>query len=478
MEIFYRWNDFDETNAVDIVEHIDEAIVMFDKNGTIVEMNSICDDILPFKRSNVIGKTIDEIVKMGLVSDPIINMLLDKRKKVYKNIVYPSGKVVAFTAIPMWTNENVFKGGILVGRNISIFKAIGSKNESGSDEAIEDEDEYTSISSEMNKLKSIVNRASMSDSSIFVTGETGVGKEVLARYVHRNSARQDKCFIAVNCGAIPSELIESEFFGYEEGSFTGAKKTGKVGIIERANGGTLFLDEIGELGYEMQKKLLRVIQENEFTKVGSNTPKKVDIRYICATNKTVDEVKNPEKFRQDLYYRLNVIPIRIPALRERRDDIVPMARYFLGLFNKKYYRNIKLSSEVETLIENNEWRGNVRELKNIMERVVVLSVKDNVSLDQFKMIMNLDSLELLDEKDNGNNAVKIFEGNENTSSSYSIDIDKNITLNEAVRILEQRMIEEAIKKHGSIHRAAASIGIDPCTIYRKVKRGDIKLNKD
>lgn len=464
MSIFYQWDNNVETSIDDLIAHIDEAIIIFDENGIIVEMNPICDEILPYKGADIVGKSIDEIVRMGLVTDPIINMLLNEKKKVFKNIVYPSGTVVAFTALPIWGKANEFKGGMLVGRNISILRVLESKSNNKVIALLDEGDEYTSVSDEMTEVKSLVNRASVSDSSIFITGETGVGKEVLARYIHRNSDRDNKPFVAVNCGAIPSELIESEFFGYEEGSFTGAKKSGKAGIIEKSDGGTLFLDEIGELCYDMQKKLLRVIQENEVTRVGSSTPKKVNVRYISATNKTADEIRDPKRFRQDLYYRLSVIPIRMPSLRERRDDIIPMARYFLSFFNKKYYRNIRLSDTVEDMMRMSEWNGNVRELKNIIERLVVLSAGDLVGEDQFSILMNLDS--------------GIFEPKRNDfvdMGEEAISINKDMTLDEAVKFLEQKMISEAVKETGSIQNAAKVLGIDPSTIHRKIKKGYLQL---
>lgn len=326
----------------------------------------------------------------------------------------------------------------------------------------DDGDEFESVSEEMTLVKNLINRASLSDSSIFLTGETGVGKEVVARYMHRNSERKAKPFIAVNCGAIPSELIESEFFGYEEGSFTGARRSGRSGIIERADGGTLFLDEIGELSYDMQKKLLRVIQENEVTRVGGSKAIKVNIRYVSATNKRADEIRNPNRFRQDLYFRLSVIPIRIPSLRDRKDDITPMARYFLNNFNQKYNRNVKLSSEVESLMQEYNWLGNVRELKNIVERLVVLSSGEIITEDQFLMLLNLDS-EAFGNKNKENEDVP------------PIIINKEMNLDEAVRMLEQQMISEAFEKHGSIQMAAKSLGIDPSTIHRKIKKGYLNL---
>ena len=325
----------------------------------------------------------------------------------------------------------------------------------------------------MKKVKKMILRAARSDSSIFITGETGVGKEVVARYIHNNSSRREKPFIAVNCGAIPAELIESELFGYEEGAFSGARKRGKEGIIELVDGGTLFLDEIGELPYDMQKKLLRVIQENEVTRVGGVKPKKIDVRYVSATNITSEELHNPKKFRQDLYFRLSVIPIGIPPLRSRKDDIVPMCNHFLEIFNEKYQRNIRITKKVGDILTENPWYGNVRELKNLVERLVVLSSNDLVGEDQLQILMDLDSG--MHENIGATSICDVNLHDFEEVSRPSVVINGDMTLDEAVRHVEQKMIKEAVDKHGSIQKAARALGIDPSTIHRKIKSGQIEI---
>ncbi len=465
-----------------VIEHIDEIVVIFDENGVIERMNSICDEILPFNKEDVLGKDIYQLVESGEVSDPIIIKMLEAKDKVYQNVVYPSGKIIAYTAIPIWNTNNKLRGGVLTGRDISRIANLEKKirlEENVDEEEFQEPEEYVSVSKEMKKVKKLILRAARSDSSIFITGETGVGKEVVARYIHNNSTRRKKPFIAVNCGAIPAELIESELFGYEEGAFSGAKKQGKAGIIELVDGGTLFLDEIGELPYEMQKKLLRVIQENEVTRVGGITAKKIDVRYVSATNISVEELHNPKNFRQDLYFRLSVIPIRMPALRNRKDDIIPLCNHFLAIYNEKYKRNVRISKRVGEIMLKNPWNGNVRELKNIVERLVVLSNNDLVGEDQFEILLNLDCMEYnydyeydydVVEGDFDNDKVLIP-----SKDKVSISISKGMSLDEAVRCVEQTIIKDAIEKYGSIQKAAKEIGIDPSTIHRKIKSGHLKI---
>ncbi|WP_457641024.1 sigma-54-dependent transcriptional regulator [Persephonella sp.] len=243
---------------------------------------------------------------------------------------------------------------------------------------------YTDIIAESPQMKEIletVKKVSLFDTTILITGESGTGKELIANLVHKNSRRKDKPFVAINCGAIPPDLLESELFGYKKGAFTGAN-TDKKGLIEEAEGGTLFLDEIGELPIDLQVKLLRVLQENEIRPLGSSKAKKIDVRFIAATNKDLKKMVEEGKFREDLYYRINVIPIHIPSLRERKEDILPLAQFFIKKYSSKY--NIpqkKLSEKAKQQLLSYKWEGNVRELENLIERTLLTT--DTEIIDSF-----------------------------------------------------------------------------------------------
>ncbi|MCC0647976.1 sigma 54-interacting transcriptional regulator [Clostridioides sp. ZZV15-6598] len=438
----------------DIIEHIDEVVVVFNKDGVIEKMNTVSDEILPFKRTEVLGRNITDLVRQGLVEEPIILNMLKVKKKIYRNIVYPDGKLIAYTAVPRWDSKGKLTGGVLTGRDIS--RVIKLESQIRYSDVSEDT-EYISQSKTMDNIKKVVKRAAASDSSIFINGESGVGKEIIARTIYKYSSRREKPFIAINCGAIPNELLESEFFGYEEGSFTGAKKKGKKGLFEEANGGTIFLDEIGELPMQMQKKLLRVIQENTITRIGGSKPIKIDVRYISATNISHEDLRNNLKFRQDLYYRLSVIPVKIPPLRERKEDIVPLVDYFLKLYNDKYNREVEVSPKVIELLEEYSWPGNIRELKNIIERFVVLSAKNVIGEDEFNMLINLDMID------------------SESDDLSPIVVNGIMNLNDAYKMVDQIMISKAINKYGSITKAAEVIGIYPSTIHRKIKSGYIRV---
>lgn len=231
-------------------------------------------------------------------------------------------------------------------------------------------------SSVMKRIIDLIVRISQVDSVVLISGESGTGKEVLARLIHKLSSRSRGPFISINCGAIPENLLESELFGYEKGSFTGALREGKPGLFELANSGIIFLDEIGEMPSNLQVKLLKIIQDMEAYRLGGVKPVKFDVRIIAATNRNLRERIKEGKFREDLFYRLNVVPIEVPPLRERQEDIFPLIWHFLKQFNQKYKQSKTFSSEVIEIMESYYWPGNVRELQNIVERMVVTSDSD------------------------------------------------------------------------------------------------------
>ncbi|GAB4377329.1 MAG: sigma-54 dependent transcriptional regulator [Calditrichia bacterium] len=254
--------------------------------------------------------------------------------------------------------------------------------------AFQENQKLPQIISQSPKMKELLARAeeySKSDSTILLTGETGTGKNLLARYIHLKSSRFDAPFIFINCAAIPRELIESELFGYERGAFTGAYQKGKKGLIEQAHRGTLFLDEIGELNLDLQSKLLHVLEHNEFFRVGSVNSTRVNVRFIASTNSDLQEKVKQKKFRMDLFYRLNVANLTIPPLRERKEDILPMAKYFIAEFNTKFNKSVHtLTPEVEAFLLSAPWPGNVRELRNFIERAMLLKKDSVLRIEDFK----------------------------------------------------------------------------------------------
>lgn len=299
---------------------------------------------------------------------------------------------------------------------------------------------------EVLKMSSKVSRV---NTTVLVQGETGVGKEGIAKYIHYNSLRKDESFVAINCGAIPKNLIESVLFGYEAGSFTGANKHGKIGLFELADKGTIFLDEVGELAQEVQVELLRVVQEQEIERVGGLRPVKVDVRIIAATNRNLKEMVEENLFREDLYYRLSVFPIKIPSLRERKGDIVPLIKFFTEEINEMYGLKSYFSEEALDCLKSYSWPGNIRELKNIVESSIVIC--------DDKIIYRKDLPEYI---------IESYKGNEMEFSISNLSI-KGYNLKDIIQTIEEEIIEDAMRRYGNIRMAAKALGINSSTIVRK-----------
>ncbi len=305
-----------------------------------------------------------------------------------------------------------------------------------------DVDEIIAESDEMKRVLEMVYTVAETDSTVLIRGESGTGKELIARAIHSHSKRRYFPIVAVNCGAIPETLLESELFGHEKGAFTGAQYRRK-GKIELANGGTLFLDEIGDISAKMQVDILRVLETKRFTRLGGNEEIYVDFRLVCATNKNLEKLVEEEKFREDLYYRINVFTIFIPPLRERRADIIPLAKHFI----KKYARSMgkpekKISPEVEDLLLRYPWPGNVRELENAIERAMVVGKKPEICLEDLPLQVN----------------------------NRERDQASPLSLME----LEKQHIQRVLKETGgNVTRAASLLGIDRVTLYNKMKKYNI-----
>ena len=299
----------------------------------------------------------------------------------------------------------------------------------------------------MRGVQNFIGRVARSDSTVLIRGESGTGKELVARAIHRNSSRADKPFVAINCAAIPEALLESELFGHEKGSFTGAIAL-KKGKLEVAEGGTIFLDEIGELAPMLQAKILRALQEHEFERVGGTRPLKLTARVIAATNKVLEEAIKAGQFRQDLYYRLNVVSVIVPPLRERPDDIALLAMYFAARYSEKCNRALKgISSDARAMLMNYSWPGNVRELENAIERAIVLGIGDEIMPDDLP------------------DALLEVQPAEDSSGKY----------HDRINDLKKRMILEAVKQaKGSYTEAAKQLGVHPNYLHRLIRNLDIK----
>ncbi|HAI4824142.1 TPA: sigma 54-interacting transcriptional regulator [Escherichia coli] len=311
----------------------------------------------------------------------------------------------------------------------------------------------------MRQLKRLISRIAPSPSSVMVVGESGTGKEVVARAIHKLSGRRNKPFIAINCAAIPEQLLESELFGYVKGAFTGASANGKTGLIQAANTGTLFLDEIGDMPLMLQAKLLRAIEAREILPIGASSPIQVDIRIISATNQNLAQFIAEGKFREDLFYRLNVIPITLPPLRERQEDIELLVHYFLHLHTRRLgsvYPGI--APDVVEILRKHRWPGNLRELSNLMEYLVNVVPSGEV-IDSTLLPPNLLN----------NGTTEQSDVTEVSEAHLSLDDAGGTTLEE----MEKQMIREALSRHNSKKEVADELGIGIATLYRKIKKYEL-----
>ena len=319
-------------------------------------------------------------------------------------------------------------------------------------------------SEKMEDIFRLVERVAPARSTVLITGESGTGKELIAKAIHEASPRADCPFVVVNCSNIPSELLESELFGHTRGAFTGAVAA-KKGLFEVADTGSIFLDEIGDLRPETQVRLLRVIQEREFTPLGDTTPAKVDVRIIAATNVDLKDAVKTGTFREDLYYRLSVVPIELPALRQRTEDILPLVKHFIQKYNDENLRTISenLSPEVLSLLENYHYPGNVRELENIIERAVVIASTDEITVECLRPEVRDPAL-----------ALEMMQNAEGTSSG--IDIGRGVNFYDEVKRFEIDLIRRALDQTGGHQsRAARLLGLNATTLNSKIKSYNISL---
>lgn len=444
----------------DLFNSLDIGVHIVDSNGITVLYNRSCEEIEGITSTWIVGKDMKILVRDGVYSESIALEVIKNGKKVDKTQrvndryiysigvpIFSDGELVnvVVSVMDMTSMENLkYKLNEInninsrIQRELDIFKTMDIQSDS-----------LISNSKEMDKIKLLALRVAKVDSNVLIEGESGVGKGVLSKFIHENSNRSEGPFIKVDCSSLPESLIESELFGYEEGAFTGAKKEGKVGLIQLANEGTLFLDEIGELPLKLQVKLLTLIQDKVFQRIGGTKNIPINTRVIAATNKDLLTMVDEGKFRMDLYYRLKVVPIRIPPLRERKGDIVPLIQLFLERVNSKYNYNKTISSKAMKLLMDYEWPGNVREVENEIERLVVIT-EDNTIREE----------DLLD-------------GDILNKNSIRVDEDKSFKEN--IYDYERILLKEYIDKTIDIHDLSNKTGLEISTLRKKAKRLGIEL---
>lgn len=440
-----------------IFEVCPDSVYVVDKVGNTIRVNKAFEHTTGVSRVNVINDNVYNLEKKGYFMPSVNGIALREKRTVTIIQMGMNGKETIVTGVPVFDNDGELFGSVSnaklldeINRIIEYFGKSQKKYERIQSEA---PNRMICESVAMRAIMEIVDHIIDIDSSVLITGETGVGKGMLTRYIHDHSKRREHRLVEINCGAIPETLLESELYGYESGAFTGADKRGKPGLIELADGGTIFFDEISELPLMLQVKLLHFLQNKKITRVGGTNEILVDARIIAASNKNLEKLVLEGKFRADLYYRLNVIPIEIPPLRERPEDLISATEYYLEKYNKKYGRHIQMKDILTEEFLNYDWPGNLRELENFTERKVVTSKVD------YEVQKQLDDFALLPTT-----------GKKEEDVKFISESNKASTLNEALEQLERNMILESYHRHKNSYKVAEELGISQASAHRKIKK--------
>lgn len=449
------------------IDNIHDGVVLVDKHSKIIYLNEAYSKILSVDKNKVINKFVSEIEPGAFILNtlkegtPVINKKI-KVKSVGKQIVASINPIII---------DNELLGAISIFKDVTeihvlnkelanVRKLSGYFYEGIAKSQNELPKNFLNIVGSNEKFMECLKLAAIvapTDATVLVQGESGVGKEVVVKAIYEASKRKGKPYVELNCSAIPENLFESELFGYTEGSFTGARKGGNLGKFEMADSGTIFLDEIGDMPTLMQAKLLRVLQSGQIQKIGANHINQVDVRVIAATNRNLKAMVKEGTFREDLYFRLNTFNINIPPLRERKEDIINLAEYFLNIYCKKYNKNLKLSEDAISVLTAYKWVGNVRELQSCIEFAVIMCQNDMIGVEH------------LPEEIKKNSAV----------IQYEEDKEESKKLRHVISDIERdKIIDELKKAGGNKTRAMDSLGMCRRTFYRKLKLYDIDTDRD
>jgi len=451
---------------LEILDCIKVGIYITDGNGNTLLLNKESEKTGGMSREELRGKNMKDLVEMGYVEESSVIKAMESRTE--ENIIQKlgDGGQLYITGVPLIKNgkldlvvctERDITETINLKELLKETEKIAEKYESELEylrkKSLDNDEEIVCESFEMREVMEKAMRIAQLDTTVLLTGESGTGKELIANMIYKNSSRKENSFIKINCAAVPENLLESEFFGYEKGAFTGADKNGKIGIFELAKGGTLFLDEIGDLPVKMQSKLLRVLQEKEIFRIGGKETIPIDVRIIAATNIDLKKAIKEGSFREDLFYRLNIIPIDIPPLRIRKSDIRQLAFHFVKKFNKIYKMEKVITNDAVKALEKYDWPGNVRELSNVIERIMVGF--DGTNITKFQVERQLPQNEKLSEKRHRQYNGSLQEMMELYEKEILVDLLSQNSASDVARLLNvnKSTISRKIKKYGLANEA-------------------------
>jgi PAS domain S-box-containing protein len=448
-----------------IMENSKDGLFVVDKEGMVVMVNQATQDMFDFKTSEVLGRNVRDLVKEGFYQ-PSVSVLVIQQKSIISLIqTTRHKKKILSTGIPIFDDAGQIKFVLVNDRDISHINMLAQSlypedlpqdrlrlDFSHQDLAAGELEKMVIKSPAMIQVVQTIIQASKFDIPMILTGESGVGKTMIARLLHQLSLRRNYPFIDLNCAAITPSLIESELFGHERGAFTGASISGKKGLFEMADKGTLFLDEIGEIPLPIQVKLLKFLETMELIRVGGTTPIKINTRIIVATNQDLEEMVAQGLFRRDLYFRLNVVPVQIPCLKKRPEDIVPLALSFLDRFNQEFNTGKTLSQSVCQVLSQYDFPGNVRELENLIKRLVTMTETDCIDLGHLPSFLVKENRAELSRE------------------------PETLTVQDEINAFEQKKLYQAIEKYGSQRKAAKALGMSQSTLSRKLRTANFIHN--
>ena len=447
----------------EILEGSFDGILVTDGEGNVQFMNSSYERVAAIPRRELEGRNMRALINPVWMENSVAFVVADERRAVSKRQVTRDGRDIIVTGMPVFDEAGNIKRIVINARDITEIYHLREELLNAKSRELQhyqsvlstvnvDTEKMVAISESMKKIFLLAKRVGGFDTTVLILGESGAGKEEVARQIHNSSIRRDHALVIINCGAIPENLLESELFGYEKGAFTGASNAGKIGLLEAADGGTVFLDEVGELPLSFQVKLLRVLETKQVTRVGGIRSKAIDVRFIAATNRNLNKMVQDRTFREDLYYRLNVVSITVPPLRQRREVILPLSLYFLNMFNHKYNQNKVMTPEVIKRMEEYDWKGNVRELRNVVEHMVIMSPNTHLQISDVPWI------------------IRQCGGRDAAEDSETPAPEPVTDLNLAVQQLEIRLLEQAKEACGSTREMARYLHIDQSTVVRKLRK--------
>lgn len=445
-----------------VINFSSDEVLVADGNGKVLRANALFEENFGVKLFDVLGKTVDELEERKIFFPSVTKLVLDQKKVQTVIQSHRDGRKLLATGTPAFNPDGSVFRVIVNTRDITRLNRLKQQLEEAElfknryqQELLElrqgylKSGEIVAASPVMLELLKVAQRIAAADSTVLLTGESGSGKGMVARYIHNSSPRHNKPFTIVNCGAIPENLLESELFGYAGGAFTGAKREGKIGKLELANEGTLFLDEITELPLNLQVKLLHVLQEEVICRIGGTREVKLNLRFIAATNRDIVRLVEKGKFREDLYFRLDVIPLLVPPLRERREDIKILAEQFLKKLNRRYLQHKTITSEVEDYLQKYNWPGNVRELENLIERMMIVVEGDEIGAQHLPghLVLREPGIEVAASK-----AKRVK------------------PLKEARAIMEKELLTDALHCCRTTYEMAYLLEVDQSTVVRLLKK--------